>query len=167
MTPTETPTATPTQPPVITGISARFTETSPGVIVIQIHVLLPDDDSVIHDLEIYFNLQQPPWQGVEPIQGPPGWQAQPITAAGGTQVVGIQFVTSEFPLRTCQPVQIMIQVIPPGALGNFIIIYLTDANHNVIGQIAAQRVAAPAFGAQGADLDWLSTAIAQACPPPN
>ncbi len=137
------------------------------MIVIKIHVLLPGDDSVIHDMEIYFNMQQPPWQGVEPIQGPPGWQVQPITGAGGTQVVGVQFVTANNPLRTCQPVQIVIQVIPPGALGNFIIIYLTDANHNVIGQIAAQRVGAPSTDAQGANPAWLSAALAQACPPPN
>ena len=174
-TATETPTATPTATlvPVITGISARFTESvsSPGVITITIHLVTPDGDGTIFDMEIYFALQQSPWQGAAPGQGPPGWQPQPLfDERGGTQPIGIGFVTAENPLRTCQPIQFVIQVFPPGAIGNFIITYLTDANHNVIGQIAAQRVAAPSnVGAPtmpGA-LAWSPEAIALACPPSN
>ncbi len=43
-------------------------------------------------------------------------------------------------MRTCQPLNFRIAVEPTtGTVGNTVIIYLTDANHQVIGQIAAQR----------------------------
>lgn len=101
---------------------------------------------MIYDMEIYFAKQQKPWQAVEPLQGPPGWNPQPLEEAnpsGGTRVVGIRYVTLDNPVRTCQPVQFVLQVVPPDALGDFITLYLTDKDHNVIGQITAQRAAAP------------------------
>ncbi|MCB0114354.1 MAG: hypothetical protein KDD84_09700, partial [Caldilineaceae bacterium] len=179
-TPTGSPTATVTvtaeatkEPPVITGVSGTFQEDAenPGRIAIQIHVIDDTLDQQVHDVEIYFDLQDPPWQGVEPIQAPPGWQAQPITSTtptGGEQIVGIWFVTEDAPLVTCQPVGFEIFVSPPEALGNFIKIYLTDKEHNVIGQIGAQRAAnaegsTSAFGPNGLAA-WLTHEVAAACP---
>ncbi len=125
---------------------------------------------MIHDIEIYFDKQQTPWQGAQPIQGPPGWNPEPLTETGGTRIVGIRYVTDTNPLRTCQPVQFVIQVIPPAAAGNFIIIYLTDKDHNVIGQIAAQRVTpAPQAVANNRNqlVVWLPDALTAPCPTTN
>ena len=109
-------------------------------------MLLAEYDGLVYDMEIFFEQQTPPWQGIEPINAPPGWQAQPISVSeptGGTRVIGVKYVTAENPLRTCQPVVFGLGVTPPSALGDFIKIILTDKDHKVIGQIAAQRVAAP------------------------
>lgn len=157
---------------MITGINAGFTEdpSYPGQILLQIHVLLEEDDGIIHDMEIFFADQDPPWQGVEPIQLPPGWEAKPIEQTeptGGTRVIGIHYVTSEFPLRTCQPVHFQIYVFPPEALGNFIKIYLTDKDHKVIGQIAAQRIVpqqSNPFAPDGVN-EWLAETLDQQCGP--
>jgi hypothetical protein len=161
------------EPPVLTGISARFTEdpNNPGRIVIQIHVLLEEDDSIIHDMEIFYDQQEKPWQGIEPIQWPPGWEAKPIEQTdptGETHIIGIHYVTGEFPLRTCQPVIFDLVVLPPDTLGNFIKIYLTDKDHKVIGQVAAQRVTpahdANPFAAGGMNA-WLATVLDPQCGP--
>lgn len=137
--------------------------------MIQIHVLLEGDDGIIHDMEIFFDQQEKPWQGVEPIQLPPGWEAKPIgqtDPTGGTRIIGIHYVTSEFPLRTCQPVTFEMFVQPPDVLGNFIKIYLTDKDHKVIGQVSAQRHTptheANPFAAGGMDA-WLTTVLDPQC----
>jgi hypothetical protein len=137
--------------------------------MIQIHILLEELDQQVFDMEIYFDLQAQPWQGVEPIAGPPGWESTPITESdptGGDRIVGIRFFTSTAPLVTCQPVTFHIAMFPPQALGNFIKIYLTDKDHNVIGQIAAQRVAPNpdlnAFHVDGRRA-WLASTLAPAC----
>jgi len=161
------------EPPVLTGISAKFTESAdnPGQIAIELHILLESDDAVVYDMEIYFNKQEKPWQAVEPIQAPPGWNPgalEETAPTGGTRIVGIRYVTEQNPLRTCQPVQFVIQVIPPDALGNFITIYLTDKDHKVIGQVAAQRVAAEPKGVGGSRnglIRWLPGALAAPCQP--
>ena len=124
-------------------------------------MLLEEYDGLVHDMEIFFDQQTPPWQGIEPINAPPGWGAQPIEQtdpSGGTHIVGVKYVTLENPLRTCQPVVFGLAVFPPSSLGNFIKIYLTDREHKVIGQIAAQRVADPAIVAldAGAFGRWLA-----------
>ncbi len=122
-------------------------------------------------MEIYFNKQEKPWQAVEPIQGPPGWNGEVLVETlptGGTRVVGIRFVTEQSPLRTCQQVQFVIQVVPPDVLGNFIIIYLTDKEHKVIGQVAAQRVVPQAksgAGNRNQPINWLPGTLTAPCQP--
>jgi hypothetical protein len=138
--------------------------------VIQIHVLLKEDDGIIHDMEIFFDQQEPPWQGIEPISVPPGWEAKPIEETdptGETRVIGIHYVTSENPLRTCQPVAFDLVVVPPEALGNFIKIYLTDKDHKVIGQITAQRLVPNRENSNpfipGSMNEWLVELLAPQC----
>jgi hypothetical protein len=129
--PTGTPTATPTPPPVLTGISSTFVVLSGGVVEIRVHVVTPALDQLIYDLEIYFGEQTPPWGGGQPVQAPPGWSAQSIPN-------GIRFVTSNSPLRTCQPVTLQIQANPPP--GNTIIVHATDQNHHDMGVFISQRL---------------------------
>ncbi len=139
---TPTPTATPTKPPVLTGISSTFTGVpgTTGAIDLTIHVQDRELEGKIFDFEIYFDQQQPPWNGASPLQpAPPGWVAVPIIDADG-KIIGIRWVTQEFPLPFCQPQHFLINIDPPGWPGDFITIYLTDAQHNVIGQITSQRV---------------------------
>jgi len=143
-TPTPTPTSTPThtvtptatpQIPVLTGISSTFVSdpTAPGGIVITIHVLDPELDGVIYDIEFIWDLQNPVWPGAEAVFGPQGWIAEPITG-------GIRFVTQNTPLKTCQPTDFSLALPPDFQLGDIITILLTDQNHNVIGQIGSHRV---------------------------
>lgn len=141
------------------------------MITLELHILLESDDAIVHDMEIYFDKQEKPWQAVEPLQGPPGWVQEPLIEkepTGGDRIVGIRYVTADNPLRTCQPVQFVLQVVPPDALGNFITIYLTDKDHNVIGQVAGQRVApnarAPFWGGI-VPIGWQSARLGAPCQP--
>ncbi len=143
-TPTATPTSTPTPTPVpvLTGITATFQEDStlPGNLDIQIHVLDPDLDGQVYDIELYFHLQEPPWKSLEWVQLPPGWSGEILGPGPDQPPTGGRAVTANAPMRTCQPLNFRIAVeSTTGSVGNTIIIYLTDANHQVIGQIAAQR----------------------------
>ncbi len=143
--PTPTPTATPTRIPVLTGVSSTFfTDPATGVTNVTIHIQRDDLDSKVFDWEIYFAAQQPPWQSAQWLTPPPGWTAEPIFENG--VVVGVRWVTVETPLRTCHPITFGVIPVPPTALGNFITIYLTDQNHNIIGQISSQRAPTPARG---------------------
>lgn len=129
-TATRTATPTPTPPPVLTGISSTFVHLGGGLVEMRVHVVTPALDQLIYDLEIYFGEQTPPWSGGQPVQAPPGWSAQPIPG-------GIRFVTSNSPLRTCQPVTLRFQSNPPP--GNAIIVHATDQNHRDIGTFVSQR----------------------------
>ncbi len=138
---TPTPTATPTRPFVITGVSSTFTGVpdTKDTIDLTIHVQDRQLEGLIYDFEIYFDLQQPPWNGATPLQGPPGWIPVPITNDEG-KIIGIRWVTQGQPLPFCQAQHFVIKIDPSEWPGGFITIYLTDINHNVIGQITSQRV---------------------------
>lgn len=155
-------TPTPTPPPVLTGISSTFwQDPATGQIDLAIHVVYEDVDNIIYDFEIYWGLQNPPWQGAQPgdpSTWPPGWQPEPITDNQG-QIIGIRWVTAENPLRRCEPMHFPILPMPP-EVGDFLTIYLTDKDHNVIGQIAGQRVAPPG-AAPARSSPW----AAASCPP--
>lgn len=149
-------------PPVLTGISSSFwQDPASGQIHLTIHALRDEVSGIIHDFEIYWHLQNPPWQGAQPgdpSTWPPGWQPEPITDNQG-QIIGIRWVTAENPLQKCQPIQAPILPMPAD-IGNFITIYLTDQDHNVIGQIAGQRVPPPGNGAARSS-SW----VLASCPP--
>ena len=133
--PTATPTATATQKPVLTGVSSTFYQNADGQIVITVHVITDDLHAIVYDLEIFFKDQQPPWPGGQPVQGPPGWEPMPMTD-------GVGWVTNSNPLQKCHPVTFVI-VAPPSAVGDSIIIHLTDKDHKNLGNIASQRVNPP------------------------
>ena len=166
VTPTTTPTATPTatRPPVITGISSTFTvDPTKGEVDMRVHVTLNEMDAMIYDIEIYFGMQEPPWTGgAVPVSQPQGWNAEPITDDSG-QILGIRFFTSTNPLRTCEPVHFVFQV--GNDVGEFIIFYLTDANHNIIGQAASQRVSLAISRARGLAAVRTFAPPAAGCPP--
>jgi len=144
-TPSPTPSPTPRVPPVLTGVSSTFfTDPATGLTTITIHVGIDELDGIVHDFEIYFDKQNPPWQQAQLPNPPPGWTVEYITENG--VVVGVRWVTVEFPLRKCQPQSFGVVILPPTWAGNFIIIYLTDKDHNVIGQIASQRAQPPSRG---------------------
>jgi hypothetical protein len=87
---------------------------------------------IIYDIEIIWDMQDPPWPGAEPWFAPEGWEPEPIPG-------GIRFVTRDQPLPTCQPREFGLILPPEFPLGDFIVILLTDKDHNVIGQIGSQR----------------------------
>ncbi len=139
-TPTSTPTATATpRIPVLTGISSTFRvdkdPTGNTVVGIRIHVQDPTLDGLIHDVDIVFNKQDPPWPWAEPLQQPNGWQFEPTSN-------GIRFVTENNPLRYCQEQWFGLVLPPDFPIGDIITIYLTDKDHNIIGQIGSQRTGA-------------------------
>ncbi len=143
---TPTPTATPTKPPVITGVSSTFTHIpGTGLTNIMLHVVKDDLANKIYDFEIYFDQQQPPWNGATPQQLPPGWVAVPIVDDTG-KIIGIRWVTEQSPLPFCQPQYFPVAIDPPQWPGDSIIIYLTDANHQVIGYIVSQPAPAAVQG---------------------
>ena len=131
--PTSTPTATPTRKPVLTGISSTFTVTADGYVVITVHVQDPTLSLLIYDMEIFFDEQQPPWPGGQPISGPPGWEPFPVPG-------GIGWVTNSNPLVACQPVQFV--VLPPLGvpIGDVIWLHVTDKDHHNLGYVISQRV---------------------------
>jgi len=133
-TPTATATPTPTRKPILTGISSTFSVSPTGQVFILVHVVDPALDSLIYDLEIFFAEQQPPWVSGQPLTGPSGWQPFPVPG-------GLGWMTSDQPLRTCQPVEFMVQVPADAAIGDSIWIHLTDRNHNNLGYIVSQRQA--------------------------
>jgi len=139
-TPTLTPTITPTptRPPVITGVSSTFRfDPATGQVDMTVHVQSRELDAVIYDIEIYFGVQEPPWTGAIPQDNPPGWTAEPIKDDNG-QVIGVRWVTASNPLKTCAPVDFVYVV--NGDVADFITFYLTDENHNIIGQSTSQRI---------------------------
>lgn len=140
---TPTPTATPTKIPVLTGVSSTFTGV-PGTTATDLMIHVQDDtlNGQIYDFEIYFDQQQPPWTGATPGQGPQGWVSEPIIGADGITIIGIRWVTQEFPLPFCQPQHFLLTIDPAQWNGDSITIYLTDKDHHVIGQITSQRPAA-------------------------
>jgi hypothetical protein len=129
-TPTSTP--TPTQVFVITGISSVFTRTAGGGVTMKVHVTDIGLNGMIYDLHIFFNQQTPPWSSGQAGALPPGWNVQPSTGS-------IILRTETNPLLTCQPVFINLLNTAP-TTANQIIIYATDADHNVIGLFVSQKV---------------------------
>ena len=128
---------------MITGISSIFRESlsSPGALDIQVGVA-DHLSGQIFDIEIYFDVQDPPWEGAQGQQAPPGWRIEQIVDGNGN-VIGIRFVTDTDPIVAGQPIHLGLVMQPPTALGNFIILYLTDEKHQIIGQSASQRVTDP------------------------
>ncbi|MCO6450513.1 MAG: hypothetical protein J5I90_06955 [Caldilineales bacterium] len=176
-TPTHTPTITPTatatatRPVTLTGVTSTFTTgdpTNPGGVTLTIHVIDQELDGKVHDFEIYFAAQNPPWPAgtvITPITPlPPGWTVEPILGNDGT-IIGWRWVTQEFPFKTCQPLTFQFNIDPPSVLGDFITIYLTDENHNVIGSITSQRVPPPGTGGRSARLSRINPAYVAACSP--
>ena len=104
--------------------------------MITVHVTTDNLNGIVHDLEIFFGDQQPPWQGGQPVQGPPGWV--PMNVPGG-----IGWMTNSNPLLTCRPVTFVVAVPPGVPVGDFITIHLTDKSHNNLGNITSQRVPPP------------------------
>ena len=102
-----------------------------GVIEIRVHVVDRALEGMIYDLEIFFKEQVPPWQAAYPLQWPTGWS--PMDMVGG-----IGFATATNPLRYCEPVTFVIQVVPP-VTGDHIWIHATDKDHNNLGYIVSQR----------------------------
>ena len=135
-TPTATPTATPTRKPVLTGVSSTFYQAADGQIVITVHVQTDVLNGIVHDLEIFFKDQQPPWQGGQPVLGPTGWQPMPVPG-------GIGWVTNSNPLLTCHPVTFVVAAPSGIPVGDFITIHLTDKEHNNLGNITSRRVPPP------------------------
>ena len=163
-TPSPTPTATPPRIPVLTGVSSTFfTNPATGLTTVTIHVIDDGLNGEVYDFEIYFDKQTPPWQGAQLPTPPPGWTVEPIVENG--VIVGVRWVTVEFPFQTCHPQSFPVIPLPPTWAGNFITIYLTDKDHNVIGQIASQRVQPPASGISAQT--WVNRLYApqvRACP---
>ncbi len=156
-TPTHTPTPTPTQKPVLTGISSTFYVTADGFVVITVHVQDPAWSRLIYDMEIFFDEQQPPWPGGQPISGPPGWQPFPVTG-------GIGWMTNNNPLEVCQPVQFVIQLPAGVAIGDVIWLHMTDQNHNNLGYVISQRVTPPGANAVLPGWDfWLPKRLDARC----
>ena len=121
---------------MLTGISSTYTETSPGVIVITVHVTGGDPglNGVIYDLEIQFGEQDPPWEsgeilGVEPPYDGT-WGSQPVSG-------GIGVRTESNPLVTCVPITVIASA-PPSVTGSIITIHATDKDHGDIGTFGSQ-----------------------------
>lgn len=149
-TPTQTPTPTPTRKPVITGISSTFTMTADGFVVITVHVQDPALSLLIYDMEIFFDEQQPPWPGGQPISGPPGWE--PFLVPGG-----IGWMTSSNPLIVCHPVQFVVQLPAGIAIGDVIWLHMTDKEHNNLGYVVSQRTS------PGANSAWAWAQLGPNC----
>jgi len=103
-----------------------------GVSEITVHVNKEGLDGMIYDLEIFYNEQSPPWGNAMPLEWPQGWG--PLIMPDG-----IGWQTPYKPLRYCQPVVFVLQVVPP-QVGDIIPIHLTDRNHGNLGYVDSQRV---------------------------
>jgi len=119
---------------VLTGIASTFTVTADGYVVITVHVQDPTLSLLIYDMEIFFDEQQPPWPGGQPISGPPGWEPFPVPG-------GIGWMTNSNPLVACQPVQFVVQLPLGIAIGDVIWLHVTDKDHNNLGYVVSQRSA--------------------------
>lgn len=95
-------------------------------------------DGQIYDVELYFQHQEPPWRSLEWLQWPEEWVPEYILGPDQNPV-GARFVTASAPMPVCTPLNFQIAVEVDGKVGDSILIYLTDKDHQVIGQIVAQR----------------------------
>ena len=124
----------------------------------------------MHDAEVYFDARvRRGGGGTDPGAAGVNRSRSDGNARGVDQIVGIWFVTDSAPLAKCQPVNFEIFVNPPSALGKFIKVYLTDKDHNAIGQIGAQRTpgrAAAAFESGGL-VAWPPDTLDATCPEPK
>ena len=114
--------------PVLSSAST-FSEDN-GTYTISFHV--PDDSpTAVHDLEIYFGLQAPRWDGAEFIDLPEGLQTEEIR--GGVRVYGDESLSG-------RPWLIKVKG-KAGAQG--LRIQLTDREHNAIGYISPEAGTIP------------------------
>ena len=137
-------------------MSSTFYQTADGQIVITVHVITDELNGIVYDLEIFFNDQVPPWQGGQPVQGPPGWDPMPVLG-------GIGWMTNSNPLQTCHPVTFVVAMPAGIPVGDFITIHLTDKAHNNLGNIASQRVPRPGLTMPDRWIDAVGVVLGPLC----
>jgi hypothetical protein len=116
--------------PILTGIHSTF-NLSGDIIEMYVRVVNSVYDGKIYDIEIFLEVQQPPWESIEVLEVPQGWTYEKVDG-------GVRFYTETHPLITCQRVKFVFKV-RAARISWYIRLHLTDEYHENLGEIVSTR----------------------------
>ena len=101
---------------------------------VELYIRVVDDaySSLIYDIEIFIDAQEPTWERVEGIWAPDDWYYEPICKSG------VRFYTETSPLIKCQRKRFVFRVWAR-RISWYIRVHVTDRDHENLGEVISIR----------------------------
>ena len=115
----------------LAGIYSIYDLLEDNVVELYVRVINDDFSGLVYDIEIFPEIQQPPWQSVEVLMMPEGWEYEKIGD-------GVRFHTTTNPLIKCQLTKFVFRV-KAKRISWYIRIHITNEYHESLGEIVSTR----------------------------